>query len=1126
MTIVEKNKGKLIKKICGAGVPKEEYDALANQVAELNNQINNLNNNLVNKEEEINNLNNDLANKEEEINNGKELITDAIGDPLIGADSTFDVISDAILDSKKNNEYVIGARDALYNAMIEDGYDNANNKMTVDELIDLLDRSNIKIRDVKQIVCGKEHTFILKKDGSLWACGYNSYGELGTGDTTSQYIFTQVTTDVKQVACGDYCTVILKNDGSVWTCGQNDKGQLGLGTSDTNAHAFTQVATNVEQIACGRAHVFIIKTDGSAWACGDNSDGQLGLGDKANRTTFTQVITSSVKQIICGGSYTFILKNDSTVWSTGYNYYGELGLGNTTTKTTFTQVIIDNVKQISCGDAYTFILKNDGSVWACGQNGSGQLGLGDTTKRSTFTQVTENISNDVKQVICGYYHTFILKNDGSLWGTGANTYGQLGLNTNGSYASRTTFAQVTININNDVKQVACGNNFSYIIKNDGGVFSCGSNAYGQLGTGGNSNRKTFDDIDSSTLLTEHDIDRLALYNYLSSNDIEVTEDMDIRFMLYLLVNGNANNMILERKNNLGTVLIDEGVIVTEEDNIASLIIKTDEEFDRRNAEMAELENDINNGKQLIIDAIGDPSINADSTFDAISDAIIDSKRNNEYVAGAKDALYNMMIEDGYDNANNKMTVDELIGLLDRSGISAGDIKQIACGLDHTFILKNDGSLWSCGYNSYGQLGLGTNDYDNHSTLTQVTTNINNDVKQIDCGNHFAFIVKNDGSLWVCGSNDSGHLGLGDYTNRNIFTQVTTNINNDVKQVICGMKHTFIVKNDGTVWSCGVNYCGQLGLDDIEHYNTFTQVTTNINNDVKQISCGMNYTMILKNDGSLWACGYNADGELGLGTNDYDAHSTLTQVTTNINNDVKQVSCSHYGHTFIVKNDGSLWSCGYNGSGELGLGTNDYDAHSTLTQVTTNINNDVKQVYCGSQHTYIVKNDGSIWSCGSNSYGNLGLGDYDDRHTFTQVTTNINNDVKQIACDNSHVLIIKNDGTVWACGANYYGKLGLGTDDTNARNIFTNTNFATPIPEYDIDRLALYNYLLSNDIEVTKDMDIRFMLYLLVDNNANNIILERKNNLKSILINEGVSVADEDDMASLIAKLNEYLNSKK
>ena len=83
------------------------------------------------------------------------------------------------------------------------------------------------------------------------------------------------------------------------------------------------------------------------------------------------------------------------------------------------------------------------------------------------------------------------------------------------------------------------------------------------------------------------------------------------------------------------------------------------------------------------------------------------------------------------------------------------------------------------------------------------------------------MIKNDGSIWCCGLNDYGQLGFNDVTNRNIFTQVTTNINNDVRQIACGATHTFIIKNDGSVGSCGRNNYGQLGFNDTTDRNTFT-----------------------------------------------------------------------------------------------------------------------------------------------------------------------------------------------------------------------------------------------------------------------------------------------------------------
>ena len=369
----------------------------------------------------------------------------------------------------------------------------------------------------------------------------------------------------------------------------------------------------------------------------------------------------------------------------------------------------------------------------------------------------------------------------------------------------------------------------------------------------------------------------------------------------------------------------------------------------------------NNGKQLIANAIGNPSITVNSTFSAMSEAI---EELSDKLDTTRDTLAELMKEGGYDITGDE-DISSLLDLLVLSGITVNEIKQIASRVNFAFILKYDGSVWAAGRNSAGQLGLG--DTTDRIIFTQVTTNINNDVEQVACGSNFTYILKKDGSLWSTGKNGNGQLGLGDTTDRNIFTQVTTNINNDVKQIACGNSHIFILKNDGSLWSCGDNYNGQLGLGDTTDKKTFTKVTTNINNDVKYLACGYYHTFIIKNDGSVWCCGYNGNGELGL--NSTADKTTFTQVTKNINNDVKEIACGHY-HTVIIKNNGSVWSCGDNDHGQLGL--NNTTTKKTFTQVTKNINNDAKQVVCGHYHTYIIKKDG-VWVCGYNSDGQLGLG---------------------------------------------------------------------------------------------------------------------------------------------------------
>ena len=431
------------------------------------------------------------------------------------------------------------------------------------------------------------------------------------------------------------------------------------------------------------------------------------------------------------------------------------------------------------------------------------------------------------------------------------------------------------------------------------------------------------------------------------------------------------------RDSLASILTEEGVSVTEEDDMASLITKVDEEFTNDNNTISEMETDAEN---------------------------------------TRSTLARLMQEGGYDITGDE-DINNLLDLLVISGIKISDIKQIATGgFAQTFILKFDGSLWACGRNDYGQLGLGNTT--NQSTFTPVTTNINNDVDYVACCDYCSFIIKKDGSLWACGIPMYGEMGFGDTNTKTTFTKVTTNIDNNVKEIYCGEYHVFVVKNNGSVWACGKNDKGQLGLGDTTDRTTFTQVTTNINNDVSQIACGGSHTIILKNDGTVWSCGYNAYGELGIG--DTTQRTIFTQAT----NDVKQIACGS-NYSFILKNDGTVWSCGYNYYGNLGIGTSGMSSNkSSFTQVTNNINNDVKQLICRGWSAFIIKNDGSLWACGNNGYGQLGLGDNSSRIIFTQVTTNINNDVKQVVCGNNHTFVLKDNDILGACGYNLNDQLGL------------------------------------------------------------------------------------------------------
>ena len=418
----------------------------------------------------------------------------------------------------------------------------------------------------------------------------------------------------------------------------------------------------------------------------------------------------------------------------------------------------------------------------------------------------------------------------------------------------------------------------------------------------------------------------------------------------------------------------------------------------------ELFQDVDSGKQLIADAIDNDNVTKDSTFEAMSDAI-----KTEFNT-TKSRLYELMSEGGY-NVNSNMSTNEMLELLELSGINLTDIKQIVCGDISTYILKKDGSLYSCGYNNSGQLGL--NSTATKYTFTQVTMNINNDVNKIACKYRSVYAIKNDGSLWVCGDNSQRQLGTGTSGNPSKFTKVTSNINNDVIDVFCGDNHAFILKNDGTLWSCGDNYYGQLGLNNTTDKTLFTKVTTNATN-IKHISCGLYTSYMLKNDGTLWTTGHNANGELGLG--DLTNKSSFTKVSIT---NVKKVIAGRY-YAVVLKNDGTAWACGYNTQGQFGSASiTTLEPIKSFIQIAEN----VKDISCGYSHIFILKNDETVWASGLNSFGQLGLGNTTTCNTFTRVTTNVDN-VNEIICGENHTFILKNDGSVWACGNNDTGQLGL------------------------------------------------------------------------------------------------------
>jgi alpha-tubulin suppressor-like RCC1 family protein len=347
---------------------------------------------------------------------------------------------------------------------------------------------------------------------------------------------------------------------------------------------------------------------------------------------------------------------------------------------------------------------------------------------------------------------------------------------------------------------------------------------------------------------------------------------------------------------------------------------------------------------------------------------------------------------------------------------------VVYNFDDVFVpadLFRDGNLFTWGAGTQGRLGNAVTT----NPSTPVTTFAGGtNWKQVSAGRSHCAAIKTDGTLWTWGAGFSGQLGNAVTTDTS--TPVTTFAGGtNWKQVSCGY-HTAAIKTDGTLWTWGYNTSGQLGINITTPIpprgtppdNPRTPVTTFAGGtNWKQVSCGLANTAAIKTDGTLWTWGSGTSGQLGNAA----ITSRSTPVTTFAGGtNWKQVSCGY--HIAAIKTDGTLWTWGRGTNGALG------NASTTTrsTPVTTFAGGtNWKQVSIGNAHTAAIKTDGTLWTWGFGISGQLGNG-VTSGDISTPVTTFAGGtNWKQVSSGSGHTASIKTDGTLWIWGSGTLGQLG-------------------------------------------------------------------------------------------------------
>jgi alpha-tubulin suppressor-like RCC1 family protein len=250
----------------------------------------------------------------------------------------------------------------------------------------------------------------------------------------------------------------------------------------------------------------------------------------------------------------------------------------------------------------------------------------------------------------------------------------------------------------------------------------------------------------------------------------------------------------------------------------------------------------------------------------------------------------------------------------------------------------------------------------------------------------------------------------------------------VTAIAAGDLHGLALKSDGSVWGWGFNYYGQVG-NGRSGSNVLSPVRVSGLSGVVAISAGHGgfTSYALKADGTVWAWGYDGLGQLGNGTSDENPHPLPVKVS-NLTGVVAIGAGS--SHALAARSDGTVRAWGSNQYKQLGATTTatctSYQFPCSTTPIQVQSLTGVSAVAGGGNFSLALKSDGSVWGWGENGYGQLANGTTTLFGGVTKPTKAKLSSVIAIAAGDKHTLALRSDGMVLAAGSNQWGQLGTGT----------------------------------------------------------------------------------------------------
>lgn len=348
----------------------------------------------------------------------------------------------------------------------------------------------------KAISAGFNHTLIIQ-EGLVFAWGENVYGQLGDGTITPTGLGVPVAglDHIIAVSAGRRHSMALRADGTVFAWGDNTYSQLGTVGIGSPSPVMVPGMSDIIDIQAGDFHCLALKSDGTVISWGTNALGELGRGFTSPSETPGNVIDitgsgnlDGITLISAGARHSLAIQNGN-VLAWGDNFNTQIGKAPSVTssptpdyimKGLFFPIKLTNVIALSAGETHSLATDVEGNLWTWGEGVYGQLGIGgpiDPLNPSTFRRRRAvSIASQVRTMAAGYSHSTFIDSKGALHFFGTNFHGQLGI----PLTTTRIESPGTAGYNKTVA-LACGADFTVILKSDGSIVGAGDNAHEQIG---------------------------------------------------------------------------------------------------------------------------------------------------------------------------------------------------------------------------------------------------------------------------------------------------------------------------------------------------------------------------------------------------------------------------------------------------------------------------------------------------------------------------------------------------------------------------------------------------------------------------------------------------------------------